>query len=106
MMDPNKSELIERVVAEAVERAVLSQPWYQRYANTVTATLTAAVTLVYWLVTSGLPLPLWVHAVGGVVMFLAAVFGVNRTRNGMSPSTADAVNSMVAETVGRHRRIE
>lgn len=102
----NNSELVTRVVAEAVERAVLSQPWYQRYANTVTATLTGAVTLIYWLATSGLDLPTWFHVTGGVVMFVATVFGVNKTKNGMSPSTAVAVNTMVEETVGRHRRIE
>lgn len=106
MTTRTNNELVIRVVREAVEQKVLEQKWYQRYANTVTATLTGLATFFYWLLTSGLELHPYVHAAGGLVMVLATVFGVNKTKNGMSPSSAEAVNEMVEETVGRHRRIE
>lgn len=106
MNQNDKYQLVERVVTEAVDTYVLTQPWYQRYANTVTTIVSGLVTFVFWVTTSGLHMPGWFTYVGGGVMFAASVLGVYKTKNGMSPSAAVAVKAMVEETTGRHRRLE
>lgn len=66
------------------------QPFWRRYANTVTTAVGGLVALAWWLSTTWTDAPPWLSTVIGILLFVASVVGVKATRNGMTPSTIAA----------------
>jgi hypothetical protein len=96
-------------VQDALAQWLDEQPWYRRYANTVTQVATGATVLVWWVLTSGIEMTTWVQYGVGAVLFLGGVVRTKQTRNGMTPSTAAAVTARVEQyadrpPTGRHAR--
>lgn len=93
--DQFTAEFIERVLRQYLP----AQPWWRRYSNTVTTAIGGAVTLVWWLASTGWDLPHWVQVTAGVVIFIGAVFGVKKTPNGLTPSTLNTAATLLASQV-------
>ena len=69
--------------ADYLNRKFQEQPWWQRKANTVTTAVSLLVTVGAWVVSqwSGEP---WAPALTLIVGFVATVFGVSKTPNGVT----------------------
>lgn len=90
-----------------LEKKLHEQKWYQKYANTVTTAITGLLTLVWWLVSTGISLPSWTVYAVGVLLWVGEIVAVKQTKNGVTPSVVDAVVSDLGSvTPGRHHRGE
>lgn len=98
-------DFLGEFVGEVIRDYLEEQPWWRRYANTVTAAVGGLVTLAAWLLASGLDLPTWALGLVGIVVFAGNVLGIKATRNGVTPSTAAQISAVIEDAtyVGRHR---
>jgi ABC-type glycerol-3-phosphate transport system permease component len=88
---------------EPIKELLRKQPWYQRFSNTVTATVGSLVGLV-WLGTSlGFEVPDDAQKWGFVVIAVLTTLGVYKTPNGL---TNRQLNEIEAAYVGRHQKPE
>lgn len=86
-------------VAELRER-LESQPWYRRFANTVTSGV-GAVFLILWLLTAnGVDIPGQVTTGVGSAIAVLTVLGVLKTKNGLTPRGVEDIQ----EYIGKHRK--
>lgn len=93
---------VQREMEERLRALLESQPWWRRYANTVTAAVTNLVLLAWLLVSSGIDLPHSVQWAVAAVLFAGNVLGIRGTSNGVTPSLIGLVTGQVPE--GRHHR--
>lgn len=84
------------VLREQLQR----QPWYERFSNTLTAAIGAAVLIIWLLASSGVEVPQAVHNWVAVAIATATVLGVRVTKNGLTPRTVEAIE----QYTGKHRR--
>ncbi|WNN95751.1 holin [Gordonia phage Fribs8] len=86
-------------VTELRER-LESQPWYRRFANTVTSGV-GAVFLILWLLTAnGVDIPSQVTTGVGSAIAVLTVLGVLKTKNGLTPRGVEDIR----EYIGKHRK--
>lgn len=71
--------------------ALDEQPWWSKYANTVTTAVSVLVMLAWLLISSGTDFPGWLDAVITAVLAAGNVLGVSKTRNGVTPALVDKV---------------
>lgn len=91
--------LPENEYIDVLRDALQEQPWYRRFANTVTSAVGVLTIVVWLLVFTGTDIP---DSVGKWVTGLLAVLtvlGVLKTKNGLTPRTVEDIESYV----GRHR---
>jgi len=70
---------------------VESQPLWRTYSNTITAAWTGLIVLAGWITTTDLSLPRWAVIAIGAILYVAGVFGIKATPNGVSASTVATV---------------
>jgi len=87
------------LLADLLRSQLEQQPWYRKYANTVTAALTAVVGLIWTAVSAGVEVPPELIAGGLVLLQFAGVVGIKATRNGVTQRQIDELEGYV----GRHR---
>lgn len=87
------------LLADLLRYQLEQQPWYRKYANTVTAALTAMVGLVWTAISAGVEVPPELIAGGLVLLQFAGVVGIKATRNGVTQRQIDELEGYV----GRHR---
>lgn len=68
-----------------------SQPWYRKIANTVTATVGVVSVIISQAAVMGMDLPKWAQFAVLVLFGLATVFGVYKTKNGLSASQLESI---------------
>ncbi|AVD99798.1 membrane protein [Gordonia phage Flapper] len=100
---PNVPDVPSSVVIDELRATLERQPWYKRFANTVT-TAVGALALIAWLLTSnGIGIdPAIVTAVGSALGVLTTL-GVLKTPNGVTPRGVATVQ-VAAVSAGRHRQ--
>jgi hypothetical protein len=80
---------MHKTIAAAAENALLDvldqQPWWRRYANTITTAAGGIVTMGTWVATTDLGLPHPAQAAVGAIVFGASVVAARATRNGTTP---------------------
>lgn len=99
---------MNRAIVEAVlDVAVVNQPWYKRYAGTVTAAASGVVALGTWVTATWTDLPASVATVLGVVVLVASILAQRATKNGLTPrgntdvaDVLDTAADVATETVG------
>lgn len=72
-------------VATALAAALAEQPWYRRYAGTVTACLSGGVMLAALIPTIWADAPPWMLTALAVLAALGGAVGQRLTRNGFTP---------------------
>lgn len=103
------NDQLKNTVTEAATNAVIdvlaAQPWWKRYANTVTTTASGVATFGTWALTTELGLPVPAKAAIGVLVLVASIVGARATRNGVTPrgntDVLDAVIPAVTEALQR-----
>lgn len=94
MTAPGDNEYVD-----ALRERLEAQPWYRRFANTVTSGV-GAVFLILWLLTAnGVDVPTQVTTGVGSAIAVLTVLGVLKTKNGIQPRDV----KYVEEYVGKHR---
>lgn len=89
----------QELLADLLRSQLEQQPWYRKYANTVTAAVTALVGLLWTAVSAGVAVPPELIAGGLVLLQFAGVIGIKATRNGVTQRQIDELEGYV----GRHR---
>ncbi|QFG05098.1 membrane protein [Gordonia phage Dre3] len=94
MTAPGDNEYVD-----ALRERLEAQPWYRRFANTVTSGV-GAVFLILWLLTAnGVDIPSQVTNGVASAIAVLTVLGVLKTKNGIQPRDV----KYVEEYVGKHR---
>lgn len=87
-------------LVEALRVQLETQPWYRRFANTVTSGAGALVLILWLVIASGVEVPPEVLAgVSGLISVLTTV-GVLGTRNGVTPSEVEHAEKVARVVVG------
>lgn len=91
------------LINDLVEEVKAGETPLARKANTVTAAIGTALTIILggataW-VESGTNIPSWLPGLVLVVGMLATTFGVSKTKNGMTSSVADKLHSELAARI-------
>lgn len=80
---------------DLLRSALDTQPWYRKYANTVTTIYFAILQVVSLVIGFGIELPAWSQiAVAGVIL-VGNVLGIKKTKNGVTDSNAEALRATV-----------
>lgn len=87
------------VIGHALDSALVKQPWYRRYANTITAAASGLVVLGTWTATTVSGLPEWAATTIGGVVAVAAILAQRATPNGVTPRSNRQVVDAVAPRV-------
>ena len=87
------------IFGNLLREKLAEQPWFKRYANTVTSAVGFLVALVWLLVSVGVDLP--AEVTSGVLLLVSALtmVGVKFTPNGVTEKQVDEIEAYV----GRHR---
>lgn len=93
------SELAD-ITGSALNRRLQNQKWYQEKANTVTTGVGFLATVAAWAATQTFAAEPAVQAGILIVGFLATVFGVSQTKNGLSKSLVQKLVNARAEVIG------
>lgn len=81
----------------ALREHMEAQPWYRRFANTV-STAVGAITMVIWfLVSTGVDIPDQLTASVGAAIAIFTTLGVLKTPNGITPRGINQVKSVMKE---------
>lgn len=88
------------ITGAALNRRVQTQKWYQEKANTVTTGVGFLVTVAAWAATQPFATEPLVQVGILIVGFLATVFGVSQTKNGVSKSLVQKLDDDRAEVIG------
>lgn len=91
-------------LGELLRYAVQNQPWYRRYANTVSALVGAGFSIVGVLAAVGFSDNTYVVAATAILGFLATAFGVKNTRNGWSKSQVETLQDVIVAGVNKQLR--
>ena len=91
--------LPENEFIDELKRQLEEQPWYRRFANTVTSAVGGVLLIAWLLTTSGVDLPDGVEKGVASAIALLTVLGVLKTKNGLTPRTVEDIESYV----GKHR---
>lgn len=87
---------VTTAATNAVIDALIAQPWWKRYANTVTTAAGGLVTLGTWALTTELGLPRPVQIGLGVLVLVASVVASRATRNGVTPrGNSDVLGAVI-----------
>ncbi|ADD80902.1 holin [Rhodococcus phage ReqiPepy6] len=91
------------LINDLVEEVKAGETPLARKANTVTAAIGTALTIILggttaW-IESGTNIPSWLPGLVFVVGMLATTFGVSKTKNGMTASVADKLHSELAARI-------
>ena len=97
----------QQILTGALIDAIAEQPWWRRYAGTVTAAATGLVALIGWVTATWTSLPPAVSTILGAVLMVASVVAQRATRNGLTPRGAqdtvdalrDRVDTAITDTV-------
>lgn len=93
------------VLVDVLVEQMRHQPWWQRFSNTVTAAVGAAVALIWLATAAGLNVPTEVTTGVAAAIPVLTALGVLRTRNGLTPRGVDRVaHAAGVEYEGQHRR--
>ncbi|WP_078345071.1 hypothetical protein [Mycobacteroides chelonae] len=84
-MNADLQKTVTTAATNAVIDALAAQPWWKRYANTVTTAAGGLVTLGTWALTTELGLPRPVQIALGVMVLVASVVASRATKNGVTP---------------------
>ncbi|ERB55483.1 holin [Rhodococcus sp. P27] len=85
-------------------RATLeNQPWYRKWANTITTVIFALLNASWLLISTGIELPSQVVIGIAIVVLVSNILGVKMTKNGVTDSTAEQIKANVETYVGKHR---
>ncbi|KXP11672.1 hypothetical protein AXK57_21555 [Tsukamurella pulmonis] len=94
---------LQNAVATAATNAVLDildeQPWYKRYAGTITTAAGGIVTFGTWLATAELGLPKSAQIAIGAVVLVASVVAARATKNGQTPRTSQEILDKIVPTI-------
>lgn len=94
---------LQKTITTAATNALLDvldeQPWYRRYAGTLTTAAGAVVTLGTWALTTELGLPRWAQLILGVAVAVAGTVAARATRNGTTPRGSQVLLDSVVEKV-------
>lgn len=88
------------ITGAVLAQRVQAQKWYQEKANTVTSGVGFLVTVAAWAATQPFAAEPWVQVGILIVGFLATVFGVSQTKNGLSGSLIQKLDDDRAEVIG------
>lgn len=86
-------------LGQALDSALVRQPWYRRYANTITATAGVIVTLGTWTLTTVNGLPEWAAVGIGAAVGVLAVVAQRATPNGITPRGNRAIVDVAAPRI-------
>lgn len=97
------------VVSQVVNKVYDDQTKTTKKSNTVVTAIGAVITSLIagltYLIESGVPwLPEWAPLVVTVLGFAATVFGVSKTKNGLTKSIVDRINEGLADMVDAQQR--
>lgn len=88
-----------QVVAAALDEALRSQPWWKRYAGTVTAIVSGLATLIPIVLTVWAGAPAWIVTVlGGAAVVLMAL-SQRLTKNGITPRGNAEVEKVIEPSI-------
>ena len=95
------------VLVDVLVEQMQHQPWWRRFANTVSAAAGAVILILWVAVAAGLDVPSdWLGGVSAAIGLLTTL-GVLRTPNGLTPRGVDRVAAAAGvEYQGRHRSAE
>lgn len=97
------------VISEVVEDAKKNQGKAKEKANTVTTGIGAAITAILaalaYLAENGTALPEWTPIAVTVLGLIATVFGVNKTKNGVTQSVADQLNHALTARIDQSHEL-
>ncbi|QAU06376.1 hypothetical protein SEA_WHOSEMANZ_50 [Gordonia phage WhoseManz] len=106
MTNPNIPNLPPPVPTEAVVeelRAQLeAQPWYRRFANTVTAAAGLLSLLIWTLIANGVEIPGEVGTAIGSALGLLTLLGLLKTPNGITPRGVERVEDAASKAAERY----
>lgn len=77
-----------------------SQPWYRRFANTVTSAVGALFLILWFIASMGWDIPSNVTRGVGSAIAVFTVLGVLKTKNGLTPRGVQDIQ----EYIGKHRK--
>lgn len=98
--------MISTTVLESVLKvAILDQPWYRRYANTVTALAAGLVVLGTWVTATWVDLPAWAATAIGTVVMVASVLAQRATKNGLTPRGTKETLDVLTPQIERGERL-
>lgn len=95
---------LDRIVGNVLVDALAQQPWWRRYAGTITMAATMLVTLGTWITTTyttSLPEP--VVVVVGAVVAVAGVIAARAVPNGVTPRGNATIERAVATELGHYQ---
>lgn len=91
------------MLGPVLDAAVIQQPWYRRWSNTVVMACTGLVTLATWLTATWTDMPPVVASIIGGIVLVASVLIQRSTRNGLTPrgtrETIDALAPKVDQAI-------
>lgn len=88
------------VTGVALNKQIQEQKWYQERANTITSAIGFLVTIASYAITQPIGASPVVQTAVLIVGFLATVFGVSQTKNGVSKSQVEKINHERAKVIG------
>ncbi|AEV52098.1 putative holin [Rhodococcus phage RGL3] len=103
-MKPNViTQIPTDALHEAFDNLIGDQPWYKRYANTVTTAVFSVLQALWLALSLGVDLPTpAVWGVAGLVL-VGQIIGVFKTKSGVSDPLKEKVMNDLTSYVGRHR---
>lgn len=100
---PNIPDVPSSVLIDELRASLQRQPWYKRFANTVSSAV-GVLSLVVWVaIANGVEIDPAVQTGVGAVLAVLTVLGVLRTPNGVTPRGVATVQ-VAAVTAARHRQ--
>lgn len=91
MSRPVATDMVAAALAEALTR----QPWWRRYAGTVTAVLAGVATMVPVIATAWADAPAWIVTILGAASVVVVALSERLTRNGLTPRGNADVEAIV-----------
>ncbi|SUE29613.1 Uncharacterised protein [Nocardia farcinica] len=91
---------------DILRSAIENQPWWRKYANTVTQAYWVLIYLAWIAISLGIDLPAQVVWAVVAVLGFGNLMDIKSTKNGVTDSVAEQIKSNVEEYVGKHRRAE
>lgn len=88
------------ITGAALNEQIQNERWYQENANTVTSGVGFLATVATWAATQPFGTEPIVQIAILIVGFLATVFGVSKTKNGVSKSQVAKIQERRAEIIG------
>lgn len=93
---------LDRIVANVLADALEQQPWWKRYAGTITMACSMLVAFGTWVTTTYVDLPRPAMVAVGAIVAIAGVIAARATPNGITPRSNAVIERDVATELGHY----